>query len=141
MTKAAHPPPDPKGYPLIARRRFLAAALVVLALPAPAALAQDTLLTANEIETLLAGNTASGSWDGAAYKSFFGEDGVTIYAPRGGAPMRGKWRVNRSENTYESWWDHTGWSTYQVLRTDTGYAWVYGSKVQPFSVQAGEHLD
>lgn len=125
-------------------RRFFILAIAVCALVAGgadrAALAQDTALTAPEVQHLLSGNTAEGQWDGAHYKSYFDADGTTIYAPANDDPLRGKWRVNAQTGQYESFFDAVGWTGYTVLRTDAGFAWQHDGQSYPFSVVEGRDL-
>ncbi|GAW34535.1 hypothetical protein RA2_01585 [Roseovarius sp. A-2] len=125
------------------KRRFLLAAIaavtVATALPAVAA---PKRLSASEIDTLLAGNTISGTWSGTAYHQYFATDGTTLYVPDGGEDDEGKWRVNADTNEYESWWRSTGWTPYAMVRTDEdGYAWVNGDRLEPFTVQEGRQLE
>ncbi len=103
-------------------------------------IAQGTALSASEVESLLTGNTAEGQWDGKSYRSFFGSDGVTIYAPSKGDILTGKWRVDPETGEYDSFWNTIGWTAYTVLRTDEGFAWQRGDKSYPFSLLQGRRL-
>ena len=96
------------------RRTFIATALVFALAGSNASAGSDSDLSAAEIEALLGGNTISGNWNGSDYKQYYGPDGFTIYIPASGSNDEGKWRVNTGENTYESWWSATGWTTYKV---------------------------
>ena len=71
-------------------------------------------LSAQEIQNLLSGKTAIGQWDGKNYRQYFREDGITIYAQQGSRSSRGKWRVDTTENTYQSLWEVGGWTSYPV---------------------------
>ena len=88
------------------RRHFLALGLSSLVMPAWAqgtpARADVIQLTAEQINTLLSGNTITGTWSGTGYKQYFGDDGMTVYIPDGGAADRGRWRTNTEADTYES---------------------------------------
>lgn len=100
----------------------------------------NTQLTGAEIETLLTGNTIVGTWGGAKYSQFYGENEFTMYVPEGGQPDQGKWRANHDTNQYESWWESTGWTPYTLLRVEQGYAWVNGDKLEPFEVLEGKQV-
>ncbi len=102
--------------------------------------AEDNMLSAPEVERLLSGNTAEGRWDGNPYRSYFGADGVTIYQPQSGERLTGKWRIDQGSGRYESFWDAVGWTAYNVLRTDEGFAWSLGGKTYPFSMLEGRNL-
>jgi len=125
------------------RRRILIAAAMsaIMAATLPAT-ADIVRLTAPEIETLLAGNTISGSWSGTGYRQYFGTDGTTVYISEEGRVENGQWRVNGETNDYESWWRSTGWTPYAMVRTNAdGYAWVNGDRLEPFTVQAGRQIE
>jgi len=121
------------------RRTFIAG--VALATLTATGAASEEKMTAAEILALLNGNTIIGSWSGTAYRSYYGDGGLTIYAPEGGQPERGRWRVNEETDQYESWWEHSGWTPYSVVRTDDGgYAWLHSGELQPFSVLEGRQI-
>ncbi|MFX0545146.1 hypothetical protein ACEWPL_006330 [Roseovarius sp. S1116L3] len=123
------------------RRHFISAAALALFIGAYTPLhAQDTQLGASELAELFTRNTAEGVWDGMAYKSYFGPDGVTIYDPQDGDMLVGKWRINAETGEYESFWDAIGWTSYAVLRTQTGYAWRRNGKTYPFTLVEGRHV-
>ncbi len=82
---------------MIARLTLIAA----LAMATPVA-AQSVKLKAHEIEALLTGNTAIGTWDGAPYRQYFGSDGTTIYAQEGSRSARGEWRVDGERDEYRA---------------------------------------
>ncbi len=115
-----------------------AAAFVVLA---GAAQAQSVKLEGDEIAILLTGNTAVGVWEGANYRQFFGEDGVTIYAQEGARSARGEWRVHEDE--YQSIWPNDdAWEGWFVM--EFGGDWFWVSKTTPptpFEVLEGQQLD
>ena len=121
-------------------RRFFCALVFCLTFAASSAGAEE-LLTASEIEALLVGNTISGDW-GGQYKQYYEADGSTMYVPAGGKADPGKWRVNPAENTYESWWEATGWVGYKVARDGDSYLWIDGKGDRyPFVVLQGKQVD
>lgn len=127
------------------RRKLLCltsvAALSTLFLGNRPAMAEPIAMKAAEIETLLAGNTISGTWNGSAYQQYYKADGFTIYLPAKGANDEGKWRTADTEAAYESWWSATGWTAYKVLRDGESYFWVdKDGKQHPFSVQKGKQV-
>ena len=103
--------------------------------------ANETVLNARQIKELLSGNTIAGKWDGTPYRSYYDPTGLTVYQPDGGSVTKGKWQINPETGEYESWWQHTGWISYTILRTDTGYAWRQGVATQPFAVIEGRQID
>lgn len=103
--------------------------------------AAEETLNAPQIKTLLSGNTIEGKWDGTSYRSYYDPDGMTVYQADGGPQIKGKWRVDPNTDQYESWWEHTGWVNYTVLRTSTGYAWQQDGGTQPFAVVQGRKID
>ena len=120
------------------RRTFLMlVTTVALSLPAQA---QETRLSAAEIDALLSGNTIEGTWSGSTYKAYYGTNGIVVYVPEGGRPDEGKWRTNADTHEYESWWRSTGWTPYALVRTSDGYAWINGDTLEPFSVLSGNQL-
>lgn len=115
---------------------------VVLSLLACTAMAQAVKLTGDEIRSLLTGNTAVGRWDGEKYRSYFGPDGVTIYAQEGARSARGEWRVDDATQEYQSVWPGDAeWEGWFVMEYGDTYYWV--SRVTPptpFQVLAGQQL-
>ena len=81
-------------------------------------------LSAQEIQNLLSGKTAIGQWDGKNYRQYFREDGITIYAQQGSRSSRGKWRVDTTENTYQSLWEVGGWTSYPVASDGETLYWL-----------------
>jgi len=126
----------------MSRRRSALAAILALTVMMPAlSIAQKVQLDAAEIEELLAGNTIDGTWAGSEYKSYYGADGITVYVPDGGNADEGKWRVNPDNNTYESWWESTGWTPYKVLHEGDVYYWVDSEGDEhPFVVMEGKQV-
>jgi len=126
------------------RHAVIATAMAGLALPASTAEETGTpvtlQLTAAQIETLLAGNTAAGTWSGARYRQYFGENGFTVYIPEGGKADEGKWRANAETDVYESWWRSTGWTPYTIVMTNDGYAFVNGEVPEQFDVYEGRQV-
>ena len=107
-----------------------------------AAVADPVRLTADEIRTLLAGNTAKGVWVDHEYRQYFPDYGTTYYAPKNGRSSRGRWRVNDATGEYESEWNESGfWDGYAVTREGEQLFWVGdGVPPQPFQVLEGDHL-
>lgn len=123
------------------RRQIITAALALALVPMGAALpAQEAVMSAEEVENLLTGNTAAGVWDGVPYKSYFGPNGTTIYDPADGDALVGKWRVNPKTGQFESFWAAVGWTAYSVLRTDRGLAWEVDGQTYPFELVEGREL-
>lgn len=112
------------------------AACALLALPAVA----EEIVPAEEIESLLSGNTITGTWSGTQYTQYFDANGVTVYIPEGRQPDMGRWRVNADTDQYESWWEQTGWTPYTVIRTQDGYAWKREKGAEPFTVKKGKQI-
>ncbi len=115
------------------RRAFFLSLLAACAgIPASA---EAVRLTAAEIEALLTGKRIRGDWNGAAYWQVFWESGGTLYTADGAPSDQGKWRVNHDEDTYESWWENSGWSSYAIEREDGVLYWVdTGGNRHPFEV-------
>ncbi|MEO9684420.1 MAG: hypothetical protein ABJF86_08965 [Tateyamaria sp.] len=113
---------------------------LTLAVLAGAADAQSVKLSADEIATLLTGNTAVGTWEGNAYRQYFDADGSTIYAQEGARSARGSWRVEGEE--YQSIWaSDTEWEGWLVMEYAGQWFWV--SKITPptpFDVVEGQEL-
>ena len=111
-------------------------------LSANLAMAQSVKLSADEITTLLAGNTAVGKWQGAKYRQFFNSDGATIYAQEGSKSSLGKWRVDSTRDEYQSIWpSDEDWEGWYVMEYSGAYYWV--SKTTPptpFRVETGQNL-
>ncbi|MAO26226.1 hypothetical protein KO491_04155 [Roseovarius nubinhibens] len=120
------------------RRYFMAGCALLLA--GASAGASETALNGQEVYQLLRGNTASGLWQGTPYKSYFDPNGATLYMPQTGEPALGKWRINPDTGQYESWWEHVGWTSYTVVRTDTGLAWVHEGQNHAFTIESGRQL-
>jgi len=120
----------------------LCLALFLLAVSATAGQGGPTHLKAREIAAILAGNTATGRWNGTAYRQYFASDGGTVYVTDGGRPSRGKWRVDPKTNRYESRWERSGWTAYRVIRLRGAYAWVKANGTKHrFEVRTGRRLD
>ena len=101
------------------------------------ALAEAKLLNADEIDDLLRGNRIKGDWNGTPYSQTFLETGVTTYFAESSPPSTGRWRVNASDNTYESWWERSGWSSYEIERDGDALYWVDSNGGRhPFDVVA-----
>jgi hypothetical protein len=78
--------------------------------------AAEVKLKAGEITSLLAGNSVTGDFRGAAYAQYFDPDGSTLMAIEEAPPESGKWKVDAEKNEYCSWWAATGWRCYAVTR-------------------------
>lgn len=118
------------------------AAICALLVSATIVQAQSVKLNAAEITTLLTGNTAIGKWQGTPYRQFFGEDGVTIFAQAGSRSARGEWRVDPSNDEYQSIWARdTEWEGWFVMEFAGDYYWVSKSTPPtPFRVETGAQL-
>ncbi|MFQ3183802.1 MAG: hypothetical protein ACI901_000901 [Octadecabacter sp.] len=103
---------------------------------------QSIKLQADEIATLLSGNTAAGVWDDVLYRQYFGDDGVTVFSQGGTEILRGKWRVDAELNEYQSIWsNNVEWAGWYVMKFSGNWYWV--SKTTPptqFEVLEGEQL-
>lgn len=122
------------------RRAFL----ICIALIWPAlASGQSVKLQANEIDALLSGNTAIGTWNGAAYRQFFDPDGVTLYAQRDARTARGDWRVDAERDEYQSIWPREeDWEGWFVMEWNGDFYWVSKSTPPtPFRIEQGQQLD
>ena len=101
------------------------------------------LLTAAEIEVLLAGNTIIGNWVGEDYRQFFDQNGTTTYRPtETGRDSVGEWRVNVDSGLYESLWnDRPPWEDYEVHQDGDTFFWTgQGVQLSPFTVVDGNQL-
>jgi len=122
------------------RRRFVLAAVCAL-LAAPAA-AQAVKLKVHEIEALLSGNTAVGTWEGQPYRQYFGDDGVTLYAQDGVRTARGLWRLDAERDEYQSQWPGDAeWQGWYVMEYAGDFFWVSKSTPPtPFRMVPGAQL-
>ncbi|MEO9517801.1 MAG: hypothetical protein ABJH45_09590 [Paracoccaceae bacterium] len=113
---------------------------LTLAVLAGAAEAQSVKLRDTEINALLSGNTAVGSWNGTPYRQYFDADGSTIFAQPDTRSARGEWRVEGEE--YQSRWPgDTDWEGWFVMEFSGDWYWV--SKTTPptlFEVLEGQQL-
>lgn len=124
------------------RRTLLCMVTAVLAaLTAPTA-AQSVKLKAHEIEALLSGNTAIGTWEGTDYRQYFAPDGVTIYAQDNARSARGQWRLDADRDEYQSIWPgDPDWEGWFVMEFAGDYYWVSKkTPPTPFRVVEGEQL-
>ena len=49
--------------------------------------------------------------------------------------------MNEAENTYESWWERTGWESYRVVEEDGRLFWLgEGNRPESFIILPGEQL-
>ena len=120
--------------------RILASCALILL--ANLASAQSVKLTSEQISELLSGNTAVGKWEGARYRQFFGEDGVTIYAQEDARSARGEWRIDEERDEYQSIWPRDAeWEGWYVMEYAGAYYWVSkATPPTPFRVLPGEQL-
>lgn len=103
--------------------------------------AEAMVVNADEIIKLLTGNTAIGAWNGTDYRQYFHEDGSTIYATRNSQSSLGKWRVDTTNNIYQSLWNEGRWDSYMVLRNGEDLLWLDVGKVTySFKVLPGQQL-
>lgn len=104
--------------------------------------AQAVKLSPDELDALLTGNTAIGSWEGATYRQYFGADGVTIYAQEGARSARGEWRIDEATQEYQSIWPgDADWQGWFVMEHGDTYYWVSkATPPTPFQVLRGEQL-
>lgn len=117
-------------------------AIVAFVALASIAQAQAVKLNPDEIRDLLTGNTVIGRWEGAAYRQFFGADGVTIYAQEGARSARGEWRIDAGAQEYQSIWPgDADWQGWFVMEYGGTYYWVSkATPPTPFQVLRGEQL-
>ena len=121
-------------------RMALTAVLVCVA--ALAAQAQAVKLSGDEIRALLTGNTAIGRWQGAKYRQYFGNDGITIYAQEGARSTRGEWRIDNDLQEYQSIWPRDeAWEGWFVMSLGDTLYWVSRSTPPtPFQILDGQQL-
>lgn len=117
-------------------RRWVLLLLLAIGLPVSA----DETVSAQDIETLLSGNTIKGTWSGSAYVQYFDPSGMTVYIAEGRPAEFGRWRVNFATDSYESWWQQTDWVAYTILKTAEGYAWKRSVENEPFEVLEGKQI-
>jgi len=118
-------------------KRPLASLTILAALAALPAAAQDQPLTGDAIQTLLSGNTAIADDD--SYRQTFAADGTTIYAPAGGDPDAGLWRIEGDQ--YCSQWAGGGWDCYDVEGTADHIIWISGDSRFAAAIVQGEALE
>ena len=104
--------------------------------------AQSVKLSAHEIDVLLSGNTAVGTWDGIDYRQYFAPDGTTIWAQPGARSTAGQWRVDDARDEYQSIWrTDDGWDGWYVMEYAGTWFWVSKSTPPtPFEIVEGEQL-
>lgn len=101
------------------------------------------LVSANEVEAALRGNTIVGNWVGEDYRQFFDESGITTYRPvESGREDVGQWRVNAETDLYESLWGaQITWDAYEVHRNGDTWFWTGGGvQLSPFTIVEGNQL-
>ncbi len=121
------------------RRALIFALLAGVAAPASA---QSVKLKAHEIDALLSGNTAVGTWEGTKYRQYFASDGSTIYAQDGARSTLGQWRIDQTRDEYQSIWPRDAeWEGWFVMEWAGDYFWVSKkTPPTPFVVLEGEQL-
>lgn len=121
------------------RTVVVTACFALAALPASA---QAVKLKAHEIVALLSGNTAVGTWEGVAYRQFFGADGQTIFAQAGTRSQLGQWRVDAQRDEYQSLWPRDAdWEGWFVMEWAGEFFWVSKSTPPtPFRIEDGQQL-
>jgi hypothetical protein len=135
------------GATTMNRRTLMTALALLPTMAVVPALAEDEQanisirLTAEQVGTLLYGNTIKGTWSGTSYVQFFDTSGVTIYNAEGAPSDRGRWRINAFTGKYESEWERTGWTPYTIVMTNDGFAWINRNRLEPFVVFEGRQLD
>ena len=100
-------------------------------------------LSAEEVRTLLSGNTAVGDWKGSPYRQHFEANGKTLYLAEGSDPSPGKWKAEEASGDYCSWWQGSGWDCYGIEHEGAGYVFVVkdGDGYRgPFTVVEGKQL-
>ena len=126
---------------MIIRRSFLISLAISLCI-GHVAQAQSVKLTTAQIDALLTGNTAVGTWQGQKYRQFFADDGNTIYAQLGARSAVGKWRIDPTIDEYQSIWpNQKEWEGWYVMEYAGAYYWVSKSTPPtPFRVENGQNL-
>ena len=121
--------------------RRIAISLICAVIASPAA-AQSVKLKAHEIDALLKGNTAIGTWEGAKYRQYFASDGSTIYAQENARSTLGQWRIDAGKDEYQSIWPRDAeWEGWYVMEWAGDYFWVSKkTPPTPFQVVEGEQL-
>lgn len=121
-------------------KHLLATALLV----ATPALAQPVAvqLDADDVTTLLTGNTAIGEWDGVPYRQYFGDDGVTLFAQPDARTTRGEWRVDPESEEYQGRWPgEAEWEGWIVMIWMGDHYWLSReTPPTPFEVVDGQQL-
>lgn len=114
---------------------------LILGVYANASWAEQTRLRAAEIEALISGRTAVGTWFDDTYRQYFNPDGTTIYAVDGKRSSSGKWQVDAALDVYQSWWPRSAWENWEVYEEAEGYVWinVVGDR-SPFIMEDGQQL-
>lgn len=130
-----------QGFAFTTRRVFVFSIAGFLAWSGTA-WAEETsrILNAQDVDTLLRGNTITGTWSGETYTQYFSEDGATVYLQTNRRPEVGRWRVNQGTGEYESWWEQSGWSRYTILETKDGFAWKRSNGSELFTVEQGKQI-
>ena len=101
------------------------------------------LVSGEDLQAALSGNTAIGNWVGEDYRQFFDESGDTIYLPDGAAGgSAGSWRVDVTTGQYESLWPPLPtWDVYDVFRDGDQWFWTGGGvELSPFTIVEGDQL-
>ncbi len=94
-----------------------------IALTTPPSHAAETRLTADEIQTLLAGNSVAGKFRDAEFTQYFDRNSHTLMVFGGAPPQVGRWKVDPEEDLYCSWWPATDWRCYMVFKSGDTLYW------------------
>ncbi len=101
---------------------------------------EETKLTPEEFQKILAGNTMIGEWAGTPYRQYFSENGATLYLSNGNS-SEGTWRI-ADDGTYCSVWPPSpSEACYTVTLKGEELIWYSGSNRYPAVLIEGEHLD
>jgi hypothetical protein len=117
---------------------FILSLIVIASL----AFAQDeeTIMTAEEFQKILSGNTMIGEWAGTPYRQYFSESGSTIYLSNG-SQSEGTWRIADDGKYCSVWPPSPAESCYKVTRQGEELIWYSGSSRYPAIVVEGDQLE
>jgi hypothetical protein len=103
--------------------------------------AQDegTIMTPEEFQNILSGNTMIGEWAGTPYRQYFSENGTTIYLSNG-SQSEGTWRITEDGKYCSVWPPSPAEACYIVTRKDQELVWYSGSSRYPAVVVEGDQL-
>lgn len=101
---------------------------------------EETKMTPEEFETLLAGNTMIGEWGSSPYRQYFSEDGITIYLSNG-SQSEGTWRIADDGKYCSVWPPSPAEACYIVTRRGGELIWYSGDNRYPAMVVEGDQLE